>query len=148
MINTEKLVKLFEIFVNHVVKGENANAETLGLLMEELYDGAVKEYRPLLAAIPNLTDNIAGDAGPLFAVFVKLINDIAENQELETEISRMRTIRARNRFNALTAYRNAGFKAGDAMALVLVDATKGTGADQAPRLLAKAMGTTATKSQE
>ena len=149
VINPQKIQRLFEMFMAQVLRGENADEETLQVLLEELYDGAVKDYRPLLAAIPHLTDKIASDAAPVFAVFLKLINDIAENHTLETEVARLREITAKNRFRNLQAHKKAGFKHQEAMALVLVDAAKPSILSGAQNHIAKAGNEIATaKSQK
>jgi len=98
-----------------------ADENTIASALNSFYDGFVGKFRPLLGALPEVSDQVAGDLAPILTAFIRLANETAESSALRQEITRFRELRARGRFSSLRIYEKSGFTHNEAMALVLAD---------------------------
>jgi hypothetical protein len=110
----ESIEKLLEV-------ESGASEEVLAALVNELYEGVVKKYRPVIGILPNVSDKIGKDILPIIVAGLKLANTISEDVNLQTERARGKKLKALTRFESLTAYHDVGFTHNEAMALILAD---------------------------
>lgn len=108
--------------IEKLLEAENgASEEVLTALVNELYEGVVKKYRPIIRVLPNVSDKISKDVTPVIVAGLKLAHTVAEDAGLQAEVERGKKLKALNRFKSLTAYEGAGFTRNEAMALILAD---------------------------
>lgn len=116
--------KVGEIFekISGLLEVGGANPEAIEQIAVELYDGFVAKYRPVIQAVPSITEKFAEDLAPIITAVFKLINVLNKDQDLLDEMKKFQENRAGDRFETLATYRKAGFTRPEAMVLVLQDA--------------------------
>ncbi|NCF75250.1 MAG: hypothetical protein GWO87_02065 [Xanthomonadaceae bacterium] len=97
------------------------NDEIVAQLVGEIYDSIVKKYRPLVWAVPHITEKITNDLIPVINAISKVFVIVREDAEFQKIISRSCEVKSKQRFKALKTYQKAGFKRNEAMSLLIQD---------------------------
>ncbi|OGZ06134.1 MAG: hypothetical protein A2845_01825 [Candidatus Lloydbacteria bacterium RIFCSPHIGHO2_01_FULL_49_22] len=98
-----------------------ASKEVLAAFVNELYEGVVGKYRPVIHAIPLVATKAAGDITPIAVAVLKLVNTVSADQTLQEEMAVGNKLKAERRFKTLNASQSAGFTRAEAMSLLLAD---------------------------
>jgi len=110
--------------------GDEMDAKVLAVAAPALYEQFVGKYRPLLAALPAVAEQVGKDAVPVVVSVMKVLNTVMADSAMGLELEARRQQRAKSRFADLSAYKAAGFTRAEAMALVLADITASAGVQQ------------------
>lgn len=117
----DKAVVVLESIEKLLELESGASEEVLSALVNELYEGVVKKYRPVIGVLPNVSDKIGKDISPILIAGLRIANTVTEDAGFRTEITRGKKLKAVNRFESLMAYHEAGFTREEAMSLILAD---------------------------
>ena len=111
--------------IQRVVEGtEKASDKDVRQMLTKMYKQMTGSFGPVIRGIPALTGSIAKDASPVVAALVELAASIGNSAEFKKAYGNLARAFAENRMIFFKAYKEAGFSAAQAFALVLQDAGK------------------------
>lgn len=116
----EALEAIFGVFMKMLEMG-GASEETMGAVLQEMYETAVKDYRPVIKAVPVLTQRITNDLVPVLVAFGNMYTGVREHPDFQKFAQKRNQQRAAERMELMTEYTKAGFSRAEAMLLVLQD---------------------------
>lgn len=117
----EVIEALLNVFMKTMELGGSASEQTIGALLEGMYEGAISDYRPLIRALPGVVDKASNDLVPVILIFLNAANSIREDQDFQEALKRRDRVRAKLRMQAMNEYKEAGFSRAEAMAMLLQD---------------------------
>lgn len=100
---------------------DGVSEEVLAALVNELYNGVVKKYRPVIGVLPNVSSKVGMDIIPVIVAGLKIVHTVVEDVGFQAEMERGKKLKALNRFKSLKSYEGAGFTREEAMSLILAD---------------------------
>lgn len=86
-----------------------------------LYAALTKKYRPLIDALPALSEIAGKELTVLMRTFVRITTQVAGNPEFQKDLAAMQLARAKNRKSAVDAYVKVGFSRKEAMDMLTAD---------------------------
>lgn len=101
--------------------GSNMPQDEVSSSLCRVYDVLVKGYRPLIRAVPAITDKAVRDLMPVFVGIMQAVDSASNDPDFLQALEKSRTTKARSRKADLDIYVEAGFTRDEAMSLLLLD---------------------------
>ena len=103
---------------------ENASDKEVREMLIEMYKQLTGSFGPIIRSVPALAGPIGKDVAPMVAALVELVASIGNSAGFKKAYGNLARAFAENRMIFFKAYKEAGFSAAQAFALVLQDAGK------------------------
>ncbi len=116
----ETLEAILGVFMKMLEAG-GVSEEAMGAVLQEMYETAVKDYRPIIKATPMVAEKITADLAPIIGAVGSIYTGVREHPDFKVFLQKRNQQRATERMEMLTEYTKAGFSRAEAMLLVLQD---------------------------
>jgi hypothetical protein len=120
-MKTEALEAIFGVFMKMLEMGGNVSEEAMGAVLQEMYETAVKDYRPIIKATPAVAKKITADLAPILGALGTIYTGVRRYPAFKEFLQERNQQRATERMDMLNEYTKAGFTRAEAMLLVLQD---------------------------
>lgn len=119
-MDVEKIVAAV-LGIDKFLDVDGVSVSQVSPLVKQVYEEAVKKYRPVLQSLPSLSEQLADDLLPLFKAFHELSIRIRSDDELHNLTMEDSALVAKKRQARVKIYEKAGFSREEAIALLLQD---------------------------
>jgi hypothetical protein len=89
--------------------------------IEKMDNGLTNDFRPIIDILPKLSPVVGKDAAVAVLTIQKIANEVAENEEVKTEVKKWKTRNIKRRKEILDEYKEAGFTATQAFEMLRLD---------------------------
>ncbi len=89
--------------------------------VEKLYLELTEEYRPFIDSVPKFAKVVGKDASTLTTAILKLVNEVASDENVKAESKKWKTRQIKRRMEILQEYVDTGFTREEAFELLKLD---------------------------